>query len=46
MDWIVVIQQAIDYIEDNLTETIDYEEIAKYIWENPQRWTDDEFYEE
>ena len=29
MDWIVVIQQAIDYIEDNLTETIDYEEIAK-----------------
>ena len=29
MNWIVVIQQAIDYIEDNLTETIDYEEIAK-----------------
>lgn len=29
MDWIVGIQQAIDYIEDNLTETIDYEEVAK-----------------
>ena len=29
MDWIIRIQQAIDYIEDNLTETIDYEEVAK-----------------
>lgn len=29
MDWITGIQQAIDYIEDNLTETIDYEEVAK-----------------
>ena len=29
MDWIIDIQQAIDYIEDNLTETIDYEEVAK-----------------
>ncbi len=29
MDWIVGIQHAIDYIEDNLTETIDYEEVAK-----------------
>ena len=29
MDWIVGIQQAIDYIEDNLTETIDYEEVGK-----------------
>lgn len=29
MDWIMGIQQAIDYIEDNLTETIDYEEVAK-----------------
>lgn len=29
MDWIVGIQRAIDYIEDNLTETIDYEEAAK-----------------
>ena len=29
MDWITGIQQAIDYIENNLTETIDYEEVAK-----------------
>lgn len=29
MDWITGIQQAIDYIEANLSETIDYEEIAK-----------------
>jgi uncharacterized protein YozE (UPF0346 family) len=29
-----------------IRNTRDYEEIAKYIWENPQRWTDDEFYEE
>ena len=29
MDWIIGIQQAIDYIEDNLMETIDYEEVAK-----------------
>ena len=29
MDWIVGIQRAIDYIEDNLNETIDYEEAAK-----------------
>ena len=29
MDWIIGIQLAIDYIEDNLTETIDYEEVAK-----------------
>ena len=29
MDWIIGIQQAIDYIEDNLTETVDYEEVAK-----------------
>lgn len=29
MDWIIGIQHAIDYIEDNLTETIDYEEVAK-----------------
>lgn len=29
MDWIIRIQQAIDYIEGNLTETIDYEEVAK-----------------
>lgn len=29
MDWITGIQQAIDYIEANLSETIDYEEVAK-----------------
>ena len=32
MDWIVGIQRAIDYIEDNLTETIDYEEVAKQCY--------------
>ncbi len=29
MDWITGIQNAINYIEDHLTEEIDYEEIAK-----------------
>lgn len=29
MDWITGIQNAINYIEDNLTEELDYEEIAK-----------------
>ncbi len=29
MDWISGIQRAIDYIEENLTEDIDYEEVAK-----------------
>ncbi len=28
MDWINGLQRAIDYIEDNLTETIDYEKVA------------------
>ncbi len=28
MDWTVGLQKAIDYIEDNLTETIDYEMVA------------------
>ena len=32
MDWIIGIQHAIDYIEDNLTETIDYEEVAKQCY--------------
>ena len=32
MDWIVGIQRAVDYIEDNLTETIDYEEVAKQCY--------------
>lgn len=29
MDWITGLQKAIDYIEDNLTEKLDYNEIAK-----------------
>ncbi|MBR3754825.1 MAG: AraC family transcriptional regulator [Clostridia bacterium] len=29
MDWIIGIQRAVDYIEDNLTETINYDEVAK-----------------
>ncbi len=28
MDWIIGLQKAIDYIEDNLTEEIDYETVA------------------
>ncbi len=28
MDWIIGLQKAIDYIEDNLAETIDYEMVA------------------
>ncbi len=32
MDWIIGIQHAIDYIEDNLIETIDYEEVAKQCY--------------
>ena len=29
MDWVTGIQRAIDYIEENLAEELDYEEIAK-----------------
>ena len=29
MDWLQGIQKAIDYIEENITEKIDYEEVAK-----------------
>ena len=29
MDWIESLQNAIDYIEENITEKIDYEEVAK-----------------
>ena len=28
MDWIIGIQKAIDYIEANLTEEIDYDRVA------------------
>ncbi|RGY95709.1 AraC family transcriptional regulator [Clostridium sp. AM58-1XD] len=29
MDWVTGIQRAIDYVEDNITESIDYDEVAK-----------------
>ena len=29
MDWIIGIQNAINYIEDHITEELDYEQIAK-----------------
>lgn len=29
MEWVVGIQRAIDYIEDHITEELDYEEIAR-----------------
>ena len=29
MDWIIGIQKAIDYVEEHLTENIDYEETAR-----------------
>ena len=29
MDWITGIQNAINYIEDHITEELDYEQIAK-----------------
>ena len=32
MDWIIGIQRAIDYIEDNLTETINYDKVAKQCY--------------
>lgn len=32
MDWITGMQKAIDYIEDNLTEDLDYGEIAKQAY--------------
>lgn len=32
MDWITGLQKAIDYIEDNLTETIDYEAVAAHYF--------------
>ena len=28
MDWITGMQKAVDYIEDHLSETIDYEKVA------------------
>lgn len=32
MDWITGIQRAIDYVEQHLTESIDYEEVAKQAY--------------
>ena len=29
MDWIQRIENAIDYVEENITEKINYEEVAK-----------------
>ena len=29
MDWITGLQRALDYVEENITEQIDYEEAAK-----------------
>ena len=31
MDWIFYIQNAIDYIEDNILEAIDYNDVAEQI---------------
>ena len=35
MNWIQGIQQAIDYVEANITEEIDYEEAAKRAYSSP-----------
>lgn len=35
MDWIQGIQRAIDYVEANITEEIDYEEVAKQAYSSP-----------
>ena len=32
MDWITGIQNAINYIEDHITEELDYEQIAKKLF--------------
>ncbi len=36
MDWIVGLQDAIDYIEEHITEIIDYRELAKFVSYTPQ----------
>lgn len=35
MEWIAGIQRAIDYVEDHLTEEIDYEAVAKEAYSSP-----------
>ena len=32
MDWIQGIQRAIDYVEENMTEEIDFDEVAKQAY--------------
>lgn len=35
MDWIQGIQRAIDYVEANITEEIDFEEVARRAYSSP-----------
>ena len=35
MDWVTGIQESIDYIEDNLTDDIDYERVAALCYSSP-----------
>lgn len=35
MDWVTGIQKAIDYIENHITEELDYEEIAENAFSSP-----------
>lgn len=35
MDWVTGIQKSIDYIEDNLTDDIDYERVAALCYSSP-----------
>lgn len=35
MDWVTGIQKAIDYIENHITEKLDYEEIAENAFSSP-----------
>lgn len=35
MEWIIGIQNAINYIEDHITETIDYEELGRVSFSSP-----------
>ena len=35
MNWIQGIQRAIDYVEENITEEIDMEEVAKRAYSSP-----------
>ena len=35
MDWIEILQKAIDYIEENITKKIDYESVARHVHLSP-----------